>query len=370
MTLDPQLQNTLAKILIIVLIILLTLLFRRMAPAVARRIIRTIWRFINVVRRRNAASDSEIAAAITPPLRLLITIIGLHFILAVVEIPLAFERTQTQIFRALVAFTVFWTLFRLVDIVAAFVEASPQFFRLDHTVLTFSKQVAKALILLFLFIAVMSSFGFDLAGVVAGLGIGGLAVALAAQDALANLIGYFVIVADAPFKVGHYVAVNGVEGSVEAITFRSTRLRKMDRALIVIPNQTIVNGTIINWSRVDRRQLRMTLGVTYGTTEDQLRAVIADIHSLLNEHERIIQSEQKLAEFVEYGASSLNILISCFLNTISWDELQAIKADINYKLMRILQTHGVGVAFPTTTINFDDSVELLRQQRERETMRD
>lgn len=363
MSLDPELQSTLARLLMIAVIIALTLFLRHKAPSFAQRLARTFWRVVSLVRRRNIVSDDDIVRAITPPVQLLITLVGLQLVLFLVEIPDRFQRLQVQIMTALAAFMIFWTIYRLVDIVARYISGAPQFFRVDQTIISFGSQVAKALIIVCLFVIVMSSFGFDLGGVVAGLGIGGLAVALAAQDALANLFGYFVIVMDAPFKVGNYIVVNNVEGTVEAITFRSTRLRMGDRALIVIPNQTIVNGTIINWSRVDRRMIRMTLGVTYGTSEEQLRAVVADIRKMLESHERVIKSEQLVVEFVEYGSSSLNILVSFYVNTIKWDQLQAIKADINYRLMQILRREQVKVALPTTTITLDGSaVEALKPE--------
>ncbi len=361
MNIPPQLQILLAKILVILLLGAITLLARRFAPIVARRIIHLIWRFINVVRRRDVLWEAEIIAAITPPLRLLISIIGLRLILLVVEVSPALSRFEGQVLNSLFGFVIFWTLYRLIDVLAGYLEASERFAKFDQTVVSFGRQVGKVLIILFMFIVIMSGWGFDLAGLVAGLGIGGLAVALAAQDALANFIGYFVIVTDSPFKVGHYIVIDDVEGFVEAITFRSTRLRKRDRSLVVIPNQTVVNSMIVNWSRLKRRQVQMTLGVTYSTTEAQMRAIIADIHLMLNQHERVTE-DRKLVEFVEFGDSSLNILIIYFVKTVIWEEMQIIRADVNLRLMGILKRHGVEVAFPTTTVNFDSTAfDLLRR---------
>ena len=351
MNIAPELQISLAKIIVIALLVFITLLFRRIAPYFARRIIHALMRLINKVSRRDSRRDEQIARAITPPLRLLIVLVGAQLVLFVVEVPQPLVYFESRVVSSLFAVVIFWTLYRLIDVVANYLEANEHFSKFDQTVVSFGRQVSKVTVILFMFIVIMSGWGFDLAGLVAGLGIGGLAVALAAQDALANFIGYFVIVTDAPFKVGHYIVINDAEGFVEAITFRSTRLRKRDRSMVVIPNQIIVNSMIINWSRLKRRQVQMTLGVTYSTTEDQIRAVIADIHAMLNAHERITE-DRKLVEFVEFGGSSLDILIIYFTKTVIWEEMQIIKADVNLQLMGILKRHGVDVAFPTTTINF------------------
>ena len=362
MNIPPELQTILARILVIVLLVLITLLFRRVTPYFARRIIQIISQFVNAVRRRDLRRDEAIALAITPPLRLLISIIGLQLILIVVEVPTTLVRFTGQLINSLLGFVIFWALYRLVDVVTNYLEANERFSKFDQTVVNFIRQVSKVLIILFMIIVIMSGWGFDLAGVVAGLGIGGLAVALAAQDALANFIGYFVIVADAPFKVGHYIVINDIEGFVEAISFRSTRLRKRDRSLVVIPNQTVVNSMITNWSRLKRRQVRMTLGVTYDTSEEKLRAVIADIHAMLETHERVTE-DRKLVEFIEFGGSSLDILIIYFVKTVIWEEMQIIRADVNFRLMAILTRHGVSVAFPTTTVNFDSTAfDVFRQE--------
>ena len=361
MDISPQMQDALARALIVMLIVILTLFFRRIASRVAYRLINSLWRVMNAVRHHDSTRDREIADAITPPLRLLIAIAGLQLIFLVVTLPEIFAAVRAQFINSLGAIAVFWAIYRLVDVAAKYLEENERFAALDHTLLRFGKQMIKWLIVLIAFIVVMEEWGFDLAGLVAGLGIGGLAVALAAQDALANLIGYFVIIMDSPFKVNHYIEVDDEEGFVEDISFRSTRLRKRDRSLVIIPNKTVVDSSITNWSRLNRRQINMTLGVTYNTPEDKIRAVIKDIHDMLENHERVT-TDRKLVEFVEFGASSLDILIIYFASTIVWDEMQRIKADVNMKILGILTQQGVSVAFPTTTFNFDYSADDLLEK--------
>jgi MscS family membrane protein len=358
LSLSPEIQDVLVRVLLILAIIIATIWTRRIAPYFARRVIKIAWRGLASLRAVGVDLDEPFTNALIPPIRLLITTIGLQGVLLVLELSSALRDFGEQIVSSLTIFIVFWIVYRLVDVVAPYLEAANRLPSLDHTIMRFATQLTKFVIIIFGFVVVMGEWGYDLAGLVAGLGIGGLAVALAAQDALSNLIGYFVIMADAPFKVGHLVIIDDEEGFVEDISFRSTRIRKRDRSLIIIPNQTVVSSKIINWSRLNKRQLKLILGVTYSTTEEQLTAIIDDIRAMLDDHERVTQ-DRKLVEFVEFGASSLDILIICFVNTVMWEELQRIKMEINLKLMGILKRHDVEVAFPTRTVVLEHSTPAI-----------
>lgn len=355
----PELDRLPVHLGLIIVVLVLTLVFRRRAGILARAIVLVIRRVTKSKPREGSNFDEQIAIAITPPLRFFSLFIGISLILLMLELPAALVQITARITTSLVGFTFFWTMLRLVDIVARYIEAKRRFKSLDATIVTFSSQLAKVVILVLMLVSVLGTFGIDIGAAVAGLGIGGLAIALASQDALANFIAYFFIVSDAPFKVGDFIEVSGVSGSVEAITFRSTRLRMGDRAQIAIPNQAVCNGTITNWSRVDRRLIKTVLNVTYDTSEEQMRALIAHLHEMLDGHERVIKSEPRVIEFDEYGLNSLNIFMSFSINTTSANEMRAIKSDIYFHIMSIAQGLEISFARPTTTINFDSSATSL-----------
>jgi MscS family membrane protein len=213
-------------------------------------------------------------------------------------------------------------------------------------------QVAKAIIVVLTITTVMEEWGYNVGGLVAGLGIGGLAVALAAQDALGNLFGYFVILADEPFVVGEYIVVDGVSGTVEELGLRSTRLRAQDQSLVTVPNKTVANSNITNWSRLSKRRLNMTLGIDLASAPEQVLSAVQSIREMLQQH-TLVEPDSVVVQFVDFNNAhgALEIVIICFMKTPVWGDFQAARQDINLKIMDILQAHKVSLAVPTSTLS-------------------
>src|SRR5699024_2676243 len=162
-------------------------------------------------------------------------------------------------------------------------------------------------------------FGYPVNGFVAGLGLGGLAFSLAAQDALANLFGGFVIITERPFTIDDWILTPSVEGTVEDITFRSTKVRTFAQALVTVPNSTLANEPITNWSKMGKRQIAFDLRVTYDSPVVKIKEVVKKIETLLKTHDGIHQETifVKLNEFKENGA---DIMLYFFTKTTAWDE--------------------------------------------------
>ncbi len=343
--------DVLARVLVAVLILLLTWLLRRLVGTLAR------YATHHVTRWTQSEWDDQIAEALMPPLRLLILIVGVEIAALALALPYPFAHWLRVTLNTLVAYGIFWALYRLVAPViaitwklsrrtvqdVAFSEALEQ--KLSRVLV----QIVRALIIVLGFAVVLESWGYDVAGLVTGLGIGGLAVALAAQDTLANLFGYFVILADEPFRVGEYIVFGDVSGTVEHIGFRSTRLRAVDQSLIAAPNSVLMNATITNWSRLTKRRLQMTLGLEYASSPQQILAVVQAVREMLRAHEQV-QADSVIVQFVAFNESSLDVLMVCYMKVSAWADFQAAKQDINLRIMRILDTHGVGMAFPTRTV--------------------
>ena len=343
--------DVLARVLAAVLILALTWLVRRLVGVLAR------YGTHRLTRWTDSEWDDRIAEALVPPLRLLIVVVGVEVAALALALPDPFAYWLRAVLNTLVAYGIFWALYRLVAPVVAIMWALSR--RTVHDVALSEAleeklsrvlvQIIRALIMVLGFAVVLESWGYDVAGLVTGLGIGGLAVALAAQDTLANLFGYFVILADEPFRVGEYIVFGDVSGTVEHIGFRSTRLRAVDQSLIAVPNSTLMNATITNWSRLNKRRLKMTLGLEYASSPQQILAVVQAIREMLREHEQV-QADSVIVQFVEFNESSLDVLIVCYMTVTAWADFQAAKQDINLRIMRILDRHGVGVAFPTRTV--------------------
>jgi len=158
-----------------------------------------------------------------------------------------------------------------------------------------------------------------------------------------------MIILDRPFKVGDWIKTGDLEGTVEELGFRSTRIRTFAQTVITVPNNLIANQSIDNISRMPKRRVMMTVGVTYETTPDQMREAVSRIRELLENHDAVDQ-EFMLVNFTDFGASSLDILVYCFTSTTVWAEYNAARQDICLKIMDTLEGLGLEIAFPSRSI--------------------
>lgn len=191
--------------------------------------------------------------------------------------------------------------------------------------------------------------GLPVMSLIAGLGIGGLAVALAIRPTLENLIGGFILYIDKPVRVGDFCSFGGQTGTVERIGIRSTQLRALDRTLISIPNAQFADMQLINWARCDQMLIQDTIGVRYETTPDQLRFLLANIREMLHSHPRIDPQTIRV-RFDGYGDSALNIGIRIYAKTREWNDFFAIREDVFLRIYDIVVRAGTGFAFPSQTI--------------------
>ncbi len=191
--------------------------------------------------------------------------------------------------------------------------------------------------------------GFPTYSVLAGLGVGGLAVALAARDSLANLLGSMLIMIEKPFRVGHYVRVSGGEGTVEDVGFRSTRIRTPDNSLISTPNNAVVNATVENLSLRMMRRQRFLIQITYGTPREKLEELMAGIKQLITDHPLTNKTNFNV-RFNDFGESSLNILVYFHVETTDYAAELEVREDILLRIMDLAKQLGIDFAFPTRTL--------------------
>lgn len=225
-------------------------------------------------------------------------------------------------------------------------------------VASFMPWIKKTIFSVFVVVSVLltlKSLGYDVKALLAGLGIGGLAFALAAQDTLANVFGSMVVAVDQPFKVGEAVKIAGNVGVVEDIGLRSTRIRLLDKSLMVIPNKTVASETITNFSRFTRRRVEQVLGLTYDTTPDQMTAIVAEITDLLKKHPKV-DSASVMVFFRDFNASSLDLWVVYETADADFIRSMQMRQDLNVALMRLVTQRGLSFAFPTQTIQLDGPV--------------
>ena len=191
--------------------------------------------------------------------------------------------------------------------------------------------------------------GFPIGSIVAGAGLVGLTISLAAQESASNLFSGIVILLDKPFSIGDWITVGNVEGEVIDINFRSTRIRSMDHSVVIITNSQICASTVQNTALRTMRPYKFTLGVTYGTTRAQLEKLMADLQAMLD-NSPYTNKGTNIVRLTSFGDSSINILISAYLTTNVYATFLQQQNDLNLNIMDVMQADGVDFAFPSTSV--------------------
>lgn len=224
--------------------------------------------------------------------------------------------------------------------------------KLDDQLVPFAIDGIKVLLVIFAGMFVLGAiFKANVTALVGGLGIGGLAVALAAQESLANLLGSFTIFLDKPFTVGDTVDFQGIVGTIEKVGFRSTRIRTLDKSYVTVPNKSLVGAPLNNITESTHRRARFFIRLTYDTDPQVMKNIIAEIHDVLLRHENT--NDEPVVRFFEYADSSLNILITYLVNSNDYSLYVKVREEINFKIYEIVQRNGRSFAFPTRTVHVE-----------------
>ena len=219
----------------------------------------------------------------------------------------------------------------------------------DNSTLIFILRLVRISIYIIAAFIVITILGFNLNGLIAGLGVGGVIVTLAAQDTAQNLFGGLVIFLDKPFAVGDWIEVSTFEGTVEDITFRSTRVRTFENSVVNIPNSVISNSSIINWSKMEKRRYKTNLCIQLDTPLEKLERLQGRIQNMLQEREGI-HDDSIIVKFDEIKDNGINILVCSYTDSIDYLSYLAEKENINNKIMKILREENVELAYDTKTI--------------------
>jgi MscS family membrane protein len=248
--------------------------------------------------------------------------------------------------------TFFWALFRSIAVATLLLSETP--WAKEHpssrSLIPLGRRVASVMVLIIAVVAILSNLGYPVASIIAGLGVGGLAVALAAQKTVENLFGAFSIGVDQPFREGDFVKIEDFVGTVESIGLRSTRIRTLDRTLIAVPNGKLADTRVESYAARDRLRLFCTLGVVYDTGAAQMREILAGIERVLRAHPKI-WPDTVVVRFTSFGASSLDIEVMAWFTTTDWNEFTSIRQDIFLEFMEVVEKAGSSFAFPTHTLH-------------------
>jgi MscS family membrane protein len=317
--------------------------------AIGGRIVRAS--FTRVVSRTKTDWDDAIVLRLRAPLTGALTLVALAALLPLLSLYRPAAEMSYRLVRGGLFVVFFWSLWRLVD-VARQVLSHSRWARTSassRSLLPLAGRVAKVIILAIAAVAVLSLLGFPVASLIAGLGLGGLALALAAQKTVENLFGAFSIGVDQPFREGDVVKIEDFVAVVEDLGLRSTRFRTFDRTVITLPNGRLADMRVESYTARDRLRLATTIGLVYQTTEAQMRAVLAGFERVLRAHPKI-WPDDVVVRFQEFAASSLSIEVMAWFQTADWGEFRTIRQEILLEFMKVVEEAGTDFAFPTQTV--------------------
>ncbi|MFB4210962.1 mechanosensitive ion channel family protein [Shouchella sp. JSM 1781072] len=345
------------SLLIALGIFTLFLLFRKIFITYLFKII------LGLSRKTHATLLTQLLLSYEKPLRFLFVIIGARVALTYFGVEFSDNVALMRLFNASLIILGGWGLYNYVSTHGTFMAFTKKKLQLsdDHMLLPFISNILRFVVIALTFVTVLSSFGVDVNGFIAGLGLGGLAFALAAQETVANFFGGIVIITEKPFKKGDWISSASVEGTVEDITFRSTKIRTFDDAIVVVPNKTLSNEAITNWSEMNMRRVNYSIGVGQETTRSELEHAVQEIRKLVISHPGVV-TDTVMIYFDEFGETSYNIFIYYFTKTVAWSEWHDVKEEINYDILDILSKEGVSVLKPIVVF---DSHEHEQHQLEK-----
>lgn len=254
-------------------------------------------------------------------------------------------------FRSLGIIAAGWGLYRVSASSSVLLEGMSRKIGLDESsmLIPFLSKVVRFVVILLIIIAVGTEWGFNINGLAAGLGLGSLAVALAAKETLGNILGGIVIIVEKPFSRGDWIMTPTVEGIVEDITFRSSRIRTFADSLVTVPNATLADQPITNWSRMGKRRVTFTLNAALESDRTGLENAVKRLEDMLRS-DPDIDPQMIMVRFTEFRESSLGIFFYYFTRSTVWAEHLAVRQRINLAILRILEEEGVRLAYPTQRI--------------------
>ena len=307
--------------------------------------------------------DDALIAATPRPARALIWIVGIAFSIDIIQ-----HHAEVELFEVAkplrdvgVVACIAWFLVRFVShaeekiVQGKHDRGEP----VDRTTADAIGKLLRVTVIVTAILVALQTLGYSVSGVLAFGGIGGLAVGFAAKDLLANFFGGAMIYMDRPFAVGDWIRSSDreIEGTVEAIGWRLTRIRTFDQRPLYVPNAVFTQIAVENPSRMLNRRIFETVGVRYDDAA-VVKDIVSDVETMLREHPDIDTERTLMVNFDKFAASSLDFFVYCFTKTTVWQEYHAVKQDVLLKILDIVTAHGAEVAFPTSTLHVPDGLAI------------
>jgi MscS family membrane protein len=339
----------------LVAIALVTVLANQAAQVLLRQAAR-------VTRQTATVWDDALIASANRPLLVAMWAIGAGFMARVLqrEVEVAFVEQALALRDVVLIACVAWFLWRFAgrvghNIATRRVERGEE---VDHTTIDALVKLSRLVALVVALVTMAQTLGFQIGGLLALGGVGGIAVGFAAKDILANFFGGLTIYLDRPFGVGEWIRSpdKSIEGTVEYISWRHTRVRAFNKNPIYVPNAVFTSIVVENPSRMSHRRIKETIGVRYDDFA-VVEPVVDEIRAMLETHEGIDATQTLIVNFNQFGPSSLDIMVYTFTRTTVWVEYHHVKQDVLLKIADIIRAHGAEIAFPTQTVHLGTAGE-------------
>lgn len=378
----------LAKSIVSISVFVILFFFRHL---IAHLIIKLLGFFSKFLK--NQEVQEKIKHDISKPILWFLIISSISISLAILAFPKPASPDFVMWVNASYIITLSWLAISLfkgygIAILGSIAEKNNTFRR---EVINLLLKITYFLIILVAVLVLLKNFGFNISALIASLGIGGLAVAFAVKDMLANFFASVVLLFDNSFNQGDWIVCGDIEGTVVEMGLRRTTIRTFDNAMLFVPNSLLANSSVRNWNRRKRgRRIRMQIGVTYSSTPDQIRSCVKDIKTMLLNHPKIAKDtddrpplshyeldlKQNIVSlddllgyksnlFVvldEFADSSINILVYCFSTTVNWGEWLDVRQDVMLKIMDIIASHNLSFAFPSQSLYIEEMPKVSLAQ--------
>jgi len=295
------------------------------------------------------------------PLQYFLILLVLYFSVKFISLPEFLNSTEEgslnlakyfdKGFNFLLLITIFWTINRSIDFVGYKLKnkALETESKVDDQLIPFAIDIAKVLTIVLGVVMILGNvFDVNVTALVTGLGIGGVAFALASKESLENLLGSFTIFFDKPFTVGDTVTLGGVTGTVEKVGFRSTRIRTFDKSVVTVPNKNIISTELDNLGARPVRRVKFNIGLTYDTSVENIKNIVDDIQKLIDDHP--MTNQEGKVRFLNFGASSLDIMVLYYVDSPDWEVLIDAQQKINFQIIDIVNKYKCEFAFPSTSV--------------------
>jgi len=342
-------RTYIARILLVILALLLIWAMRRTMTLMIIRPVR------HILKRTGRDYDEAMLNVIAQPARYLIIAIGILISSEILEISASVNAIANQVGRSLIILALLVFAQRLIDLLT---PTSNRLFAItgvtiEERLLPFLRTAVKLIVISIGVVIVFQEWNYDISGLVAGLGLGGLAFSLAAQSTIANLFGFVSLVSDRPFNVGEFIKTPDVEGIVEHVGLRSTQVRCMDQSLMYVPNNVMAQSAILNWSRLRKRRIDYVLGIDYSATSEQMRVLLHRIRELLKT-QPTIDPNSVVVYFTNFTENGLEILIRAYVHLADWGEFTAEQERLNLEILDIVRDLNLELAAASQNISIDN----------------